>query len=90
MTGVQTCALPILSGSEGDRSSALYHFFTDRYMDAYVAEVKSFIHTIEKGEPPLVSGRDGKIPVVMGYAAKLSLAENRPVRMDEIDPGLKP
>ena len=78
----------VLSGLEGDHSSALYHFFTDRYMDAYVAEAESFIHAIENGEPPLVSGRDGKIPVVMGYAAKLSLAENRPVRLEEIDPGL--
>jgi len=78
----------VLSGSEGDRTSALYHFFTDRYMDAYVAEAESFIHAIEKGEPPLVSGRDGKIPVVMGYAAKRSLAENRPVRLEEIDPNL--
>ena len=78
----------VLSGSEGDRSSALYHFFTDRYMDAYVAEVKAFIHAIERGERPLVSGREGKIPVVMGYAAKRSLAENRPVRLDEIDANL--
>ncbi len=78
----------VLSGSEGDRSSALYHFFTDRYMDAYVAEAEAFVLSIEKGEPPLVSGRDGKIPVVMGYAAKLSLAKNRPVRLEEIDPDL--
>jgi len=78
----------VISGSEGDSSSALYHFFTDRYMDAYIAEVESFIHAIEKGEIPLVGGRDGKIPVVMGYAAKRSLAENRPVRLEEIDPGL--
>ncbi|HHR85094.1 MAG TPA: inositol 2-dehydrogenase [Candidatus Acetothermia bacterium] len=78
----------VLSGSEGDHSSALYHFFTDRYMDAYVAEAEAFVLSIEKGESPLVSGRDGKIPVAMGYAAKLSLAENRPVRLTEIDPGL--
>jgi hypothetical protein len=31
---------------------------------------------------------DGKIPVVMGYAAKRSLTERRPVQISEIDPSL--
>jgi len=78
----------VLSSSDGDRSSPLYHFFTDRYTEAYVAEIESFIDAIEKGETPQVTGRDGKIPVVMGYAAKRSYEEKRPVRLEEIDPGL--
>lgn len=78
----------VLSSSDGDSSSPLYHFFTDRYAEAYVAEIESFIDAIEKGETPQVTGRDGKIPVVMGYAAKRSYEEKRPVRLEEIDPGL--
>jgi len=78
----------VLSSSDGDRSSPLYHFFTDRYTEAYVAEIESFIDAIEKGETPRVTGRDGKIPVVMGYAAKRSYEEKRPVRLEEIDPTL--
>jgi myo-inositol 2-dehydrogenase/D-chiro-inositol 1-dehydrogenase len=34
-------------------------------------------------EPP-VSGLDGRIPVVMGYAAQRSYAENRPVKLSEV------
>jgi len=78
----------VLSSSNGDRSSPLYHFFTDRYTEAYVAEIESFIDAIDKGEAPQVTGRDGKIPVVMGYAAKHSYEEKRPVRLEEIDPSL--
>jgi hypothetical protein len=28
---------------------------------------------------------DGRIPVVMGYAAKKSFQENRPVKLNEVD-----
>jgi len=30
-------------------------------------------------------GIDGRIPVVMGYAARKSYEENRPVRLGEVD-----
>ena len=33
---------------------------------------------------PLVTGIDGRIPVVMGMAAKKSYLEHRPVRLSEI------
>jgi len=32
-----------------------------------------------------VTGTDGRIPVVMGYAARRSYAENRPVKLAEVD-----
>jgi hypothetical protein len=32
-----------------------------------------------------VTGIDGRIPVVMAYAAKKSLEENRPVKLTEVD-----
>ncbi len=78
----------VLSNSSGDSGSPLYHFFTDRYTEAYIAEMAAFIAAIEGGKIPLVTGRDGKIPVVMGHAAKLSYEEHRPVRLTEIDPNL--
>jgi len=78
----------VLSDSSGDSGSPLYHFFTDRYTEAYIAEMAAFIAAIEGGKIPLVTGRDGKIPVVMGHAAKLSYEEHRPVRLTEIDPNL--
>jgi myo-inositol 2-dehydrogenase/D-chiro-inositol 1-dehydrogenase len=35
-------------------------------------------------KPVPVNGKDGRIPVVMGLAARKSYDENRPVRLDEI------
>jgi hypothetical protein len=31
-----------------------------------------------------VTGADGKIPVIMGIAARMSLEENRPVKLSEV------
>jgi len=78
----------VVSNAEGDHGPPLLHFFVERYTDSYVRELSAFIEAIQKGEEPPVTGRDGKIPVVMGYAAKRSLEEGRPVRLSEIDPVL--
>ena len=60
------------------------NFFMDRYTESYVNEIKAFAACILNDAPPPVSGLDGRIPVVMGYAAKKSLAERRPVSLVEI------
>ena len=61
-------------------------FFMDRYVDSYVAEMQAFIASIQQHTTPLVTGRDGRIPVVMGHAALKSYQENRPVKLSEITP----
>ena len=78
----------VVSDEQGDRSSPLFHFFVERYTDSYVAEMEAFIECIRSGKEPPVTGLDGKIPVVMGYAAKRSCEEDRPVLLAEIDSGL--
>jgi myo-inositol 2-dehydrogenase/D-chiro-inositol 1-dehydrogenase len=78
----------VVSDEKGDRSSPLFHFFVERYADSYVAEMRSFVECIRSGKKPSVSGQDGKIPVVMGYAARRSYEEHRPVQLSEIDPSL--
>jgi myo-inositol 2-dehydrogenase/D-chiro-inositol 1-dehydrogenase len=62
------------------------NFFMDRYVDSYIAEIKAFIECIQQNVTPPVTGQDGRIPVIMGYAALKSYKENRPVRLDEIAP----
>jgi myo-inositol 2-dehydrogenase/D-chiro-inositol 1-dehydrogenase len=62
------------------------NFFMERYTESYVNEVRAFVDSVVHNTPPPVTGLDGRIPVVMGYAAKKSLAENRPVRLSEIVP----
>jgi myo-inositol 2-dehydrogenase/D-chiro-inositol 1-dehydrogenase len=53
-----------------------------RYHEAYIEESCQFINSIVEDTPPPVTGIDGKIPVLMGMAAKQSLDEHRPVSVN--------
>jgi len=80
----------ILANEAGYCTSPLYHFFVERYREAYIAEMEAFVAAIKEGKEPPVTGWDGKIPVVMGYAAQKSFAERRPVKLKEVDPSILP
>lgn len=73
-----------ISKNKGSRNASLPNFFVERYRDAYLSEMRAFIGCIIDDTQPLVTGSDGRAPIVMGYAALKSLRENRPVRMSEI------
>jgi myo-inositol 2-dehydrogenase/D-chiro-inositol 1-dehydrogenase len=60
------------------------NFFMERYTESFIAEMKAFIASILEDRKPLVTGMDGRIPVVMGYAALRSYKENRPVKLSEV------
>jgi myo-inositol 2-dehydrogenase/D-chiro-inositol 1-dehydrogenase len=60
------------------------HFFLERYTESYVAEMKSFVECVAKDREPPVTGLDGRMPVVMGKAARLSYELKRPVKLEEI------
>jgi myo-inositol 2-dehydrogenase/D-chiro-inositol 1-dehydrogenase len=49
--------------------------------------MQAFVECIQNDTPPVVTGADGRAPVVIGQAALRSLKEHRPVRLDEVDPG---
>ena len=61
------------------------NFFMDRYVDSYLEEIDQFLQAVLNKSPVPVSGKDGRIPVVMAHAARKSYEENRPVRLDEIE-----
>lgn len=61
------------------------NFFMERYTESYVNELRAFVDCIVHDTPPPVTGLDGRIPVVMGYAAKKSVAEGRPVALSKVD-----
>ena len=61
------------------------NFFMERYTESYIEEMKAFIQCVQEDKVPKVTGLDGRIPVVMGYAAKKSYLDNRPVKLSEID-----
>lgn len=73
-----------LSTSDSIKEDLPFFFFLERYIDSYIAEMKEFIRCIAEDESPSVTGNDGRLAVVIGKAASLSYAENRPVKLFEI------
>ncbi|KAE9308892.1 Myo-inositol 2-dehydrogenase [Phytophthora fragariae] len=75
----------VISTNESVRRDLPLHFFLERYMDAYVAEMEAFIRvcTTEGASVP-VGGNDGREALLLALAANKSLAENRPVKVDEL------
>lgn len=70
--------------SGGIESEKPYHFFMERYIDAYAKEVQAFVDCVVNDKPSPVTGADGRAPVVIGLAAAKSYRENRPVQISEI------
>ena len=70
--------------ADGVHSAKPLYFFLERYMESYAVEMAEFVQSIREDTPPPVTGRDGRIPVVIGMAAKKSYLEHRPVRLSEI------
>ena len=62
-----------LSGALEVKSDKPLFFFIERYTESYLAEMASFVRCIQEDTPPLVNGHDGKMAVLMGYAAQDSL-----------------
>jgi myo-inositol 2-dehydrogenase/D-chiro-inositol 1-dehydrogenase len=75
----------VVSDATGVRSSLPLFFFVERYTEAYIAEMRAFVECILNDTGPLVTGKDGRAPVVMGYAAQKSFEEQRPVKLSEVD-----
>jgi len=69
---------------DGVHTAKPLYFFLERYQDAYLAELREFVHCVQTGTTPSVTGQDGLAPVIMGLAATKSLREGRPVKLDEI------
>lgn len=74
----------VLSTEEGVTGKKPLFFFLERYMAAYAKEMDCFINAIEHDNDTPLGVEDGLKPVLMGLAAKKSLAEHRPVRISEI------
>ncbi len=74
----------VVSKADGVHGPKPLYFFAERYVESYLAEMQAFLESVRSGSPPPVTGKDGRIPVVMGLAARQSLAEGRPVRLAEI------
>ena len=70
---------------KGVESSLPMNFFLERYAEAYIFEIKSFIGSLINNSSVSVNGKDGLESLRIGLAAKKSLLENRPVKLNEIE-----
>ena len=75
----------IISDASAVRRDLPLNFFMERYVESYVNELQQFVDAVLEDKPTPVTGEDGRIPVVMGLAARKSYDENRPVRLEEIE-----
>jgi myo-inositol 2-dehydrogenase/D-chiro-inositol 1-dehydrogenase len=74
----------VVSTANAIRKDLPLHFFMDRYAESYANELQAFVKAVSEGSQTPVSGIDGRIPVVMGLAARKSHDEHRAVRLEEI------
>ncbi len=61
------------------------YFFLERYMPAYEAEWAAFVDALNNDTPMPVSLADGVSALALAEAAARSLAEGRPVKMDDVE-----
>ncbi len=71
-----------LSTVSGENKEKPLHFFLERYMDAYVREMKLFIDAIQNDTPVAAGGIDGLYAVLLAEAAKKSMLSNQPVKLE--------
>jgi myo-inositol 2-dehydrogenase/D-chiro-inositol 1-dehydrogenase len=74
----------IISGADAIRRDLPLHFFMERYMDAYAAEITAFVDAVIHDKPTPVNGQDGRMALLVGLAAQKSHLERRPVKVAEI------
>ncbi len=74
----------IISDSSSIRRDLPLHFYIERYTQSYVTEIEAFVDAVLHDKPVPVTGHDGRMALVLGLAAKKSLAEHRPVHLSEI------
>jgi myo-inositol 2-dehydrogenase/D-chiro-inositol 1-dehydrogenase len=70
--------------SSGMHAALPPRFFMQRYPETYVEEVRQFLACVADDKTTPVTGRDGRLSVILGYAALKSYRERRPVRLSEI------
>jgi len=62
-----------------------YKVMWNRYTDAFVSEIQSFVEAIKNNKEVPVTGEDGLYPVLIAAAATKSLKEGRAVKISEVE-----
>lgn len=64
-----------------------YHFFMDRFRDAYRAEIAAFVQALREGRAPSPGAHDAVESLRLALACTRSLREGRPVRVQDVRVG---
>ncbi|MBE6741194.1 MAG: inositol 2-dehydrogenase [Ruminococcaceae bacterium] len=69
----------------GNTTDKPLYFFLERYMKSFVDEMTEFVDAVVNNKETQTTVNDGLEALRLGLAAKLSVAEHRPVKLDEIE-----
>jgi myo-inositol 2-dehydrogenase/D-chiro-inositol 1-dehydrogenase len=59
--------------------------FPERFAVAYLHELVDFVACVQEGRTPLAGGADARAALAVALAARRSLQEGRPVRVQEVE-----
>ena len=68
-----------VNGGESGSTRTLEDHFLTRFADAYLAEVRDFVHNIVHDKPLRVSGADGLRALAIAVAAENSYLQGKPM-----------
>jgi myo-inositol 2-dehydrogenase/D-chiro-inositol 1-dehydrogenase len=71
--------------ADGNQTDKPLYFFLERYMKSFTDEMTEFIDAVVNDKETQTTVNDGLEALRLGLAAKLSVAEHRPVKLDEIE-----
>ena len=74
----------VVFNAEGIHQALPLDFFMDRYAKSYLKEMEAFIEALSNDKAMPVGGPDALQATLIAVAAKRSMEEGRPVRLDEI------
>ena len=76
---IKTDQMKYFRDSGTEISSPYLHFFIERYQHAFSAQLRSFINTVELGQPPAVGFEDGYKALIIAEAAYLAIKKGTKV-----------
>ena len=75
---------PIRRYDSGGVHADYYYFFLERFEDAYRAEIQAFVNSLQTGKAPSPSPVDAVESLRVAVAARRSLHEGCPVRVEDV------
>ena len=81
LAGNPTPTAVTMLGAPGAVSDKPFHFFLERYADAYRAELDHFLDVVEGRAQPLVDGEDGRKALALADACNTSLHKGAAVEV---------